>query len=173
MLETLFRGKQCEIDQQLIMIQSRNTPKFRHASLLQYGGVEASLRDEARKLLAFSDAEESRPRDCSIRCHALKAAARICWPATAAACPSSRHAWYCATNYAAGVMVSVHTLMISTTTRTPSYRVDALLQHEISVHLLTCVNGSAQGLQIFGTGLAGYEGIQEGLGVFAESSSMV
>ena len=36
------------------------------------------------------------------------------------------------------------------------------------MHVLTFVNGRQQGLGIFGTGLAGYEGLQEGLGVFAE-----
>ena len=36
------------------------------------------------------------------------------------------------------------------------------------MHLLTYVNGSKQGLAIFKRGLAGYEGVQEGLGVFAE-----
>ena len=35
------------------------------------------------------------------------------------------------------------------------------LQHEVSVHLLTCVNGAAQGCK-FSSGLAGYEGLQEG-----------
>ena len=43
-----------------------------------------------------------------------------------------------------------------------------MLAHEVSTHLLTFVNGGAQGLSIFRTGLAKYEGIQEGLGVFAE-----
>jgi hypothetical protein len=38
----------------------------------------------------------------------------------------------------------------------------------VSVHLLTYFNGATQGLRIFRTGLAHYEGIQEGLGVFAE-----
>src|SRR5687767_11907555 len=65
-------------------------------------------------------------------------------------------------------MVSGRTLMISQSTRMPRHRLDALLQHEVSIHLLTCVNGDAQGLKIFRTGLAGYEGVQEGLGVFAE-----
>ena len=60
--------------------------------------------------------------------------------------------------------------MISQSTRMPRHRLDALLQHEVSVHLLTCVNGDAQGLKIFRTGLAGYEGVQEGLGVFAEAA---
>jgi len=50
-------------------------------------------------------------------------------------------------------------------------RLDPLLQHEVGVHLLTCINGNQQGLGIFGTGLAGYEGVQEGLGVFAEFAS--
>ena len=36
------------------------------------------------------------------------------------------------------------------------------------IHLLTHFNGAAQRLAIFRSGLAGYEGIQEGLGVFAE-----
>jgi uncharacterized protein (TIGR02421 family) len=69
---------------------------------------------------------------------------------------------------AAGMMVSGRKLLISTQTRMRRSRLDALLQHEISVHLLTYVNGDAQGLNIFRSGLAGYEGIQEGLAVFAE-----
>ncbi len=35
-------------------------------------------------------------------------------------------------------------------------------------HVLTWFNGATQGLSIFRTGLARYEGVQEGLGVFAE-----
>src|SRR3546814_16622589 len=67
-------------------------------------------------------------------------------------------------------MVSGRNLLISTATRMQRHRVDALLQHEVSIHLMTFINGDAQGLKIFRTGLAGYEGIQEGLGVFAESA---
>ncbi len=65
-------------------------------------------------------------------------------------------------------MVSGGTLMISSHTRMARHRLDALLAHEVSVHLLTCFNGSTQGLGIFRSGLARYEGVQEGLGVFAE-----
>ncbi len=50
----------------------------------------------------------------------------------------------------------------------PTHRLDALLAHEVSVHLLTFFNGATQGLNIFRSGLANYEGVQEGLGVFAE-----
>jgi uncharacterized protein (TIGR02421 family) len=61
--------------------------------------------------------------------------------------------------------------MIGADTVMPRRRLDALLAHEVGVHLLTYFNGSAQGLTIFRSGLAGYEGVQEGLGVFAEWAS--
>nr|MDP8995204.1 DUF1704 domain-containing protein [Pseudomonadota bacterium] len=67
-----------------------------------------------------------------------------------------------------GLLVSGRKLMIAGDSRVAKGRVDPLLAHEVSVHLLTCCNGAAQGLTIFRTGLAHYEGIQEGLGVFAE-----
>ena len=60
--------------------------------------------------------------------------------------------------------------MIASDSKVAKGRVEPLLAHEVSVHLLTCCNGAAQGLTIFRTGLAGYEGLQEGLGVFAEWS---
>ena len=66
------------------------------------------------------------------------------------------------------MMVSGRNLYVSTATAMPAHRVVPLLHHEVGVHLLTFVNGSKQGLAIFKRGLAGYEGVQEGLGVFAE-----
>ena len=67
-----------------------------------------------------------------------------------------------------GMMVSGSRLLIGHGTRLPRHRLHALLSHEIGVHLLTCLNGEAQGLRLFRSGLAGYEGTQEGLAVFAE-----
>ncbi len=66
------------------------------------------------------------------------------------------------------LLVSGRKLMIASSTSTLRSRVDVLLAHEISVHLLTHFNGATQGLTVFRTGLAHYEGLQEGLGVFAE-----
>ena len=65
-------------------------------------------------------------------------------------------------------MVVNDRLLISRSTRMTRHRIEALLSHEIGVHLLTYFNGSAQGLRLFRLGLAGYEGVQEGLAVFAE-----
>jgi len=64
--------------------------------------------------------------------------------------------------------VSGRRLLIARSTLMPVDRVEAILSHEIGVHLLTYFNGSAQGLRLFRSGLAGYEGMQEGLAVFAE-----
>src|SRR5690606_5968630 len=67
-----------------------------------------------------------------------------------------------------GLMVSNGRLLIASSTAMLRTRVEALLSHEIGVHLLTYFNGAAQGLRLFRSGLAGYEGVQEGLAVLAE-----
>lgn len=67
-----------------------------------------------------------------------------------------------------GMMVVDGRLLIARGTRMARNRVEALLSHEVGVHLLTWSNGTAQGLRLFRSGLAGYEGMQEGLAVFSE-----
>src|SRR5699024_272557 len=67
-----------------------------------------------------------------------------------------------------GVMVSGNTLLIDPDSAVQRARANALLQHEVGTHLVTQVNGSAQPIQVLGTGLAGYDETQEGLAVLAE-----
>jgi uncharacterized protein (TIGR02421 family) len=50
----------------------------------------------------------------------------------------------------------------------PRRRVNALLQHEVGTHLVTRFNGSRQPIKQLEVGLAGYDGLQEGLAVLAE-----
>lgn len=171
-LETLFREKQQEIDLQLTMLQSRETPRFRDASVMLYGRVDDRLAGQAEAVLAAladprapaDDVEDGpEPVDChEVRdaANALVARYRKVWPGFKADI-SIR-------DDVAGLMVSGPRLMISRQTRMRRARLNPLLQHEVSVHLLTYFTGSGQGLKIFRSGLAGYEGIQEGLGVFAE-----
>jgi uncharacterized protein (TIGR02421 family) len=68
----------------------------------------------------------------------------------------------------AGMMVSGDQLLIGGRTRVPRRRVDALLQHEIGTHLVTRYNGHLQPFRQLEVGLAGYDGLQEGLAVLAE-----
>lgn len=167
LLETLFSDKRREVDHQLTMIAARNTSGFRPASMLQYGVVEDGLLAAAHSILA---ATEGRPRRDAemIGASEVAAAARALIKTYAEVDERFDARVELRDDLAAGLMVSGGTLMISSHTRMARHRLDALLAHEVSVHLLTWFNGSAQGLGIFRSGLARYEGVQEGLGVFAE-----
>lgn len=167
-LESLFREKQRELDQQLMMLQRRNTPAFRYVSLLQYGAVEAALLEQAHSILEHIGGTTGMTGDDRIGCHEILAAAETLVARYRHKVRVFKAEVCLREDIGPGLMVSGESLLISTATCMSRARLDALLQHEISVHLLTRINGNQQGLGIFGSGLAGYEGIQEGLGVFAE-----
>ena len=165
LLERLLGEKRHELDAQLTMLATRNTPDFRPASMFLYGMVDTPLLADARAILAST--ARDRPRGETIAAtEVAEAAARLAEryrtvdPAFA---PSIE-----VRDDVAGLLVSGKKLLIGSDTIMPARRLDALLAHEVSIHLLTWFNGADQGLTIFRTGLAGYEGIQEGLGVFAE-----
>ena len=167
LLETLFSEKRRELDHQLTMIAARNTSDFRSASLLQYGVVEPELLVTAHAILAGTD-RQPRRGVTMIGASEVAAGARALIDDYARADERFAGKVEIRDDLAAGLMVSGETLMISSHTRIARHRLDALLAHEVSVHLLTWFNGSTQGLDIFRSGLARYEGVQEGLGVFAE-----
>lgn len=167
LLETLFSEKRRELDHQLTMIAVRNTPDFRPASMLQYGVVEPDLRIAAEAILS-SARKPCDPRGAMIGASEVAKAARRLIADYAVIDDRFAAEVEIRDDLAAGLMVSGGTLLISSHTRMARHRLDALLAHEVSVHLLTWFNGAAQGLGLFRTGLARYEGVQEGLGVFAE-----
>ncbi len=165
LLERLLSEKRQELDHQLTMLSTRNTAAFKAASLLQYGTVGSQLLADAHSILAGS----RRP----------KAKGEVVGAAEVAAAARALVEKYQATGQGfdaaievrddvGSLLVSGSKLMIASNTRMLRSRLDALLAHEISIHLLTHFNGAVQGLTVFRTGLANYEGVQEGLGVFAE-----
>ena len=166
-LESLLSDKRREIDQQLTMLSVRNTAAFRPASMLLYGTVDAALLADAQNLLA-APRPAPHPRGEMIGAAKIATAATILIASYRAADQRFTAEVEVRDDLAAGLMVSGDKLMVSSDTRMAARRLDALLAHEISVHLLTWFNGALQPLSIFRTGLAGYEGLQEGLGVFAE-----
>lgn len=166
-LETLFSEKRQEIDHQLTMLEVRNSPRFRFASLMLYEPVDSRLRDTAAEILA-ADLDRPALPDGTADCYRVADAAQTMIERYAARDPAFDVEVELRDDIAAGMMVSGRHLYVSTATSMPAGRVLPLLHHEIGVHLLTFVNGSKQGLAIFKRGLAGYEGVQEGLGVFAE-----
>lgn len=166
LLEGLLSDKRREIDQQLTLLSVRNTAAFRPASMQLYGNVDAPLLEAAHELLATGRGPRARGR--MIAAPEIAAAAYALIASYRAADERFVAKVEVRDDLAAGLMVSGGKLMVSSDTRMSEHRLDALLAHEISVHLLTWFNGALQPLAIFRTGLAGYEGLQEGLGVFAE-----
>lgn len=165
LLERLFTDKRHEIDAQLTMLATRNTPAFRQASLFLYGTVQASLLEDARQVLAMPKARPGRAG--TIDAPVVAAAARDLI-ASYDASGLSFSATVEIRDDVSGLMVTGNRLLVGSATTMPAARLDALLSHEVSTHLLTYINGASQGLSIFRSGLAKYEGVQEGLGVFAE-----
>ena len=165
LLERLFSDKRHEIDAQLTMLATRNTPSFRSASLFLYGAVPAELLDDAHRIVKL--AKSRAPRGACVGSREVAASAR-----ELIASYNRPDALFDASvevrDDVSGLMVTRNKLLIGSSTSMQAARLDALLAHEVSTHLLTFVNGGSQGLSIFRTGLAKYEGIQEGLGVFAE-----
>ena len=165
LLERLFTDNRHEIDAQLTMLATRNTPSFRPASMFLYGAVSAQLLEDARGLLHIT--RRRSPRGKTVDANEVAAAARELIGSY-----NRKDAFFDASvevrDDVSGLMVSGKRLLVGSATVMRAERLDALLAHEVSTHLLTYVNGTAQGLSIFRSGLAKYEGIQEGLGVFAE-----
>lgn len=171
-LHQIYREKQQELDLQLTLIGHREKARFVEFGRALYGPVEPSLLKAAREVLDGTG-EASRisalaSDDDVVDCFFVEHRAR-----SMMADYQRRHEGFDASielrdDVPPGLLVSGPRLLISRRTRMMRQRVDALLSHEVGVHLLTYFNGSAQGLRVFRTGLAGYEGMQEGLAVFAE-----
>lgn len=172
LLYALYREKQQELDLQLSMISAREGRTFVEFGRALYGPVEAKLLDVATDILTQTQNRVSKSGQKS----AIDAVDSAYIRNRAQVMVSAYKRQYADFNASvemrddipAGLLVSRSQLLIARSTAMSRNRVEALLNHEIGVHLLTYFNGSAQGLRLFRSGLAGYEGMQEGLAVFAE-----
>lgn len=172
----LYREKQRELDLQLTMISERETGRFVEFGRALYGPVEASLLNVALDVLKQTEDRaklQDDPTDTLDRadCFDVEQASLAM-----IAQYQNQYADFDAVvelreDLPSGLMVSGNRLLVSRHTSMRASRVAPLLSHEIGVHLLTYFNGSAQGLRLFRSGLAGYEGMQEGLAVFSEYMS--
>lgn len=172
LLYALYRQKQQELDLQLSMISARESRTFVEFGRALYGPVEAKLLDVATDILVQTQKRTGKPGQKpaadNVDCDYVRNRAQ-----TMVSAYKRQYADFTASvelrdDIPAGLLVSRSQLLISRSTAMSRHRVEALLNHEIGVHLLTYFNGSAQGLRLFRSGLAGYEGMQEGLAVFAE-----
>ncbi|MEV4606852.1 flavohemoglobin expression-modulating QEGLA motif protein [Neorhizobium sp. LMR1-1-1.1] len=173
-LYQLYREKQQELDLQLSLLSSRQKPQFVEFGRALYGPVEPSLLREAQIILSqLTNTEPSGDDDGAAQgrmadCFQVERRARTMIAAYHRRLKEFDVSVELRDDLPSGLMVSGHRLLIARSTVMDMARVEPLLSHEIGVHLLTYFNGSAQGLRLFRSGLAGYEGMQEGLAVFAE-----
>ncbi len=166
----LVQAKRREVVIRLEMLGRRGTAGFRELADLLYGGVTKELAALAHHLLDVIP-----PADPVRRAPGV-GAAEIARRATAevAAYRALLPELDCRVEVrpdVAGMVVEAGNLLIGQDTVVPPERVQALLHHEIGTHVLTHANGGRQPLRLMQDGLAGYEELQEALGVLAEHLS--
>ena len=161
----MLRGVHRELERRLELLETRNTEHFLLAAIEKYGHVEKSLLEVAHEIL---DRVPPGPRATDfLTAHEIAARARqeldyyrLQFPELSALVHVSETS--------VGVMVENGDLFIGLDTTIAMNRIEQLLQHEVGVHILTHINGSAQPIRMLAMGLAGYEETQEALGVLAE-----
>ncbi|MBF0370058.1 MAG: flavohemoglobin expression-modulating QEGLA motif protein [Magnetococcales bacterium] len=167
-LAHLFREKQDELDRMISLLGDCNTSRFLPGSIQIFGSV-----DEKLSLLAEEMLQKISPRTRG------RGAKTIPLPKLVELAQDEMRHYrglnpiFSATaqirdDVPSGFLVSKGELFIGAKTKLPSYRLEALLQHEVGVHLVTWFNGQAQPFKLLSHGLAGYEELQEGLAVLAE-----
>lgn len=167
-LERLYTEKRQELDLQLSMLAARDEGRFVEMSRALYGSVDARLEKAARDILEAT-ARSRRTREPQMVDHRfVERRARAMIGGYSEQFSAFSPKVEVRDDLPAGLMVSSDRLLIASSTTMPRERVEALLSHEVGVHLLTYCNGSGHGLRLFRSGLAGYEGAQEGLAVLAE-----
>lgn len=167
-LQNLFREKRVELDTQLSMLASINTPRFFYGSMQLYGDLDDTLVSAAVDLLRTIS---PRSRDVDAR-NTLDTHTFIGYARDEIARYRQERPDFAAQVYerdnVTGMMVSSGDLLVGKDLRIPRSRAAALLSHEIGVHIVTYYNGRAQPLKLLQHGLSGYDELQEGLAVLAE-----
>ncbi|MFC3075092.1 flavohemoglobin expression-modulating QEGLA motif protein [Shinella pollutisoli] len=167
-LAGLYREKQQELDLQLSMLAAREDSRFVEMSRALYGSVDHRLEAAARRILEETAAAARRRAPETVDYRFVERRAKAMIARYAGESQAFSPAVEVRDDLPSGLMVSNDRLLIARTTAVARDRVEALLSHEVGVHLLTYCNGSGHGLRLFRSGLAGYEGAQEGLAVLAE-----
>jgi uncharacterized protein (TIGR02421 family) len=165
----IFRQKQDELDRKLTLLGDIGSPRFLPGSLQVFGGIEPELLALATELL---ERIPSRTDDDAV---GLPLNAQEFADSALAEVEFYRNRYPAFSaevvirdDIVSGLMVSGGNLLIGRGTEIPPARAEALLQHEVGTHCLTYHNAYAQPLKQLRTGLAGYDGLQEGMAVLAE-----
>ncbi|MBW3666476.1 MAG: flavohemoglobin expression-modulating QEGLA motif protein, partial [Actinobacteria bacterium] len=157
-----------ELNLRLEMFRNRGTDKFFLVSVEMFGHVDEATLDLANRILTAESASQGKEQTMTATEFAARARRELDhyrrdYPEMKASVKVSRSR--------PGVMVETGVLHIGHDTRVAHSRADQLLQHEVGTHIVTFENGNVQPLQMLALGLAGYDELQEALGVLAEHLS--
>ena len=166
-LSHLLRQTQDELDRQITMLADLRTSRFLPGSLQVFGGVEPELLSLAMEIMRLpDDSTEAKGEQLNASEFAALATKEIS-DYRAQLASFSAEAVVREDIYS-GLLCAGGNLLIGRETSIPVARADALLQHEVGTHLVTYYNGAQQPLGLLRVGLAGYDGLQEGLAVLSE-----
>lgn len=164
----MFEQKRRQLELKITMLAYRRRPDFLHASLSLYGVVEPELKRLALTIL--KKVEKAHPSGNERFLTALEFAERarreIRWyrrvdkrfEAEVHVVPDMGRAIMCQGGH----------LLIGAEAKVAPQRVEALIQHEVGIHLVTAYNGKCQPLQQLSVGLSDYLPFQEGMAIVAE-----
>lgn len=166
-LAYILRDKRDETLRMLDMLANRGNEKFRHGSMLVFGGVDDKLLAIANSLLTIVPQPEAEEDADTLSAEEFLQACQKELTGFAEQYPAARPQAQIRDDLS-GLMVSQGMFNIGHRLRVPRRRVEALIQHEIGTHVLTYWNGRAQPLTLLHSGTPGYEDLQEGLAVLSE-----
>jgi uncharacterized protein (TIGR02421 family) len=160
-------SKRHELDQELALLQARDSPAFLALSTSLFGPVQQENVHQAERLLEALTPPESPGSQEELDTEECRR------------CAEEEMEYYRSRDgsFAArievrpdqeGFMASGGSLLFPEEIRLEPRRARALLQHEIGVHIVTHHNGSKQPLTLLTSGLASYDELQEAFGALAE-----
>lgn len=164
-LALLVEGMMKDLGLRLEMFAARGTERFFLTSVEMFGHVDKPTLDLAYRILDEVDVSGERKR--TVDAHEFAEAARREMDSYRSTYPEMT-ARVRVAETVSGVLVETGDLYVGEQIQIAEDRVESLLQHEVGTHIVTYENGRAQPLQMLGLGLAGYDELQEALGVLAE-----
>ena len=164
-LSFIMRDKRSELSKQLSMLEERGTDNFRYLGQSIYGVPEKYLVKAARKIL--KEVKRTNSERQIIDCFKFK---RQVTGAFSYYRNQFKDQEITVGIYekTSGLIVSQRHLMISKTFKASPTRAKALIEHEVGTHILTYCNGFRQPIRLMASGFAGYDELQEGIGVLSE-----
>ena len=165
-LAFLYTEKREELEKQITMLKERGTKNFMYSSIRLFSSPGVDLYETAKYLLktlppdSYEDVKWIDCYDLAKICVEEIEKYRKIYPELDAKVEVKHDI--------VGMLVSRGQLYIGESFKVPEHRVQALVHHEVSTHVLTFYNGKMQPFGQMSSGFADYDELQEGLAVLAE-----